>query len=120
MADVGARSFGRGRAEHRACWRERVEAQGSSGLSAAGYCREHGLARASFYRWRRIFSAEVSAEKPTVFAELRVSAPSVSSVSSEASGVEVVVSGERRIRVKPGFDEDTLRRAVAILESLPC
>ena len=117
MAVVGSRSFGRGRAEHRACWRERVEAQGSSGLSAAGYCREHGLARASFYRWRRIFSVEESDGRGAVFAELRVSAPSV---SSEASGVEVVVSGERRIRVKPGFDEDTLRRAVAILESLSC
>ena len=37
-----------------------------------------------------------------------------------ACAIEVVVSGERRIRVGPGFDEGALGRVVTVLEALPC
>lgn len=33
-----------------------------------------------------------------------------------AGGVEVVLAGERRVRVAPGFDGATLQRVVAVLE----
>ena len=50
-----------------------------------------------------------------LFAEVAVPSPSV-----EASTIEVVLAGERRIRVAPGFDEETLRRVVAALEGAAC
>lgn len=37
-----------------------------------------------------------------------------------ASGVVIVLSSGRRVRVAPGFDGDTLRRALAVLEGRPC
>ena len=38
----------------------------------------------------------------------------------EGPALEVVLSGERRIRVGVGFDEGTLRRLVTALEEAPC
>lgn len=131
MTDIGGRSCKRNRACHRAQWRKHVEAQGESGFSAAAYCREHGLSRRSFYRWRGIFNAEdgtrsvsglggppKACAKPATFAEVRVASLDVA--VNAASGVGVVLQGERRLEVEPGFDADTLRRVVAVLESLPC
>lgn len=142
MADSGTRRLKRSRSWHRARWREHVLAQGESGLSAAAYCREHGLKRRSFYRWRAVFraaesgspagvdgvpvagtsasgsaSGSVPSPGPVAFAELRL--PSLD-CGAGASGVEVVLAGERRLRLESGFDEDTLRRAVVALEVLPC
>jgi hypothetical protein len=37
-----------------------------------------------------------------------------------SSGVEIVLPSGQRVRVGPGFDEDTLRRALAVLEGRPC
>lgn len=131
MADTGARPCKRNRAWHRAQWRKHVEAQDKGGLSAAAYCREHRLSRRSFYRWRGIFSAEnvaggvsefvgahKKAPKAAAFAEVRFSSPAVALTA--ASGVEVVLPGEQRLHVEQGFDEDTLRRVVMVLESLSC
>jgi hypothetical protein len=43
------------------------------------------------------------------------------SEGSSGDGIEVVVSGDRRIRVGPGFDETTFLRIVALLEGQsPC
>ena len=33
-------------------WRERILAQGRSGLPMAHFCRQHGLCIKTFYRWR--------------------------------------------------------------------
>lgn len=131
MTDNGVRPCKRNRAWHRAQWCNHVEAQGKSGLSAAAYCREHGVSRRSFYRWRGIFNAEdgtrsasglgdapKACAKPATFAEVRVA--SLDAAVNAASGIGVVLQGERRLQVDPGFDEDTLRRVVAVLESLPC
>ena len=52
-----------------------------------------------------------------VFTELQVP-PGAALVGT--SGVEVVLAGERLLRVERDFDEDTFRRALAVLESLPC
>jgi transposase-like protein len=114
-----------------------------SGLSGVEYCRRHGLKPRSLYRWRRIFSVADgvdalqdtpadtlgkagilgASESAPVFAEVRVAALQVApDVAGRAAngGVEVVLSGARRLRVAPGFDSETLARAVRVLESLPC
>ena len=121
-----------------AFWREHLAAHEASGLSVRVYCREHGLGEASFYQWRRRFQCE-EAEAPAsgrplgnaglvrgalgqprpAFAEVRLAPLDAAGVAS-ASGVEVVLGGERRLRLEAGFDAETLRRAVAALESLPC
>jgi hypothetical protein len=79
----------------------------------------------SFYRWRSKFASEedtggateqAQGLQPSGFAEVRVvAAPVVAD-----GGVEVVVRGERRIRLSQGFDDETLGRAVRVLEGLEC
>ena len=130
MTDGAVRQCGRSRAKNRARWYGHVRAFAGSGLSVAAYCRREGLQGNSFRRWQLVFresdedleSGEdlvgpdcVAAVKSleALFAEVAV--PSV-----EASTIEVVLAGERRIRVAPGFDEETLRRVVAALEGAAC
>ena len=38
----------------------------------------------------------------------------------DVSGIEVVLLSERRLVLGAGFDEETLRRVVSVLESVPC
>jgi hypothetical protein len=112
-------------------WRGHVEAQASSGLSGVAYCRRHGLHAKSFYRWRCVFGAGSAtlvdavsqADKPArpVFAEVRVGDSvrvAEHARADECAWVEVVAQGGRAIRVWPGFDGETLARAVAVLEGL--
>ena len=46
------------REDHEAAWRRRVQEWRESGLSGADYCRREGLARKTFYRWRKHFANE--------------------------------------------------------------
>lgn len=141
MADSDSRRCKRSRAWHRARWRDHVDAHACSGGPVPGYCREHGLRTNSFYRWRRIFREEAGKEPVVASGGERVDGASPTPASGagrpeeprfvelklsegdrflETSGVEVLLPAGRRLRVSPGFDEDTLRRAVSALESLPC
>ena len=40
--------------------------------------------------------------------------------ASDRSGVEIVIGPGRRVVIGPGFDSETLRRVVAVLEGRPC
>jgi hypothetical protein len=41
-------------------------------------------------------------------------------LSAHRTGVEVVLGMGRRVTVEAGFDPETLRRVVAVLEGRPC
>ena len=60
---------------------------------------------------------EAGASSAPMFAEVHVAESPMRGLG--ASGIELVLCGERRVRVAPGFDEGTVRRVVALLESLP-
>jgi transposase-like protein len=117
-------------------WRRTLRQWRRSGLSVRAYCAEHGLAEPSFYAWRRIVaerdqeSARVRAkpagggvrrEAPAgsdapVFVPLRVIDASTQQVT-----LEVVLERGRVVRVLRGFDTETLRRLLALLEEeRPC
>ena len=36
------------------------------------------------------------------------------------AAVELVLAGDRRVEVRPGFDAETLARVIQIVEALPC
>jgi hypothetical protein len=80
------------------------------------FCAQHGLASASFYRWRRVLERRAT-EQPA-FVPVQIVADSR---PSQASALELVLADGRAIRVGPGFDEATLRRLLAVLqEGGPC
>jgi hypothetical protein len=92
-------------------WRRRILQWQQSGLSVRTFCARHGLTQANFYLWRR--ELQRRDEGVVSFAPVEVVG---SEASGPASGVEIHLGGNRRVRVEPGFDALTLQRVVAVLE----
>ena len=116
-------------------WRRTLRQWRRSGMSVRTFCAEHGVAEASFYEWRRVIAqrdqeaatvrgepepgnvrrAEPDSDDPPVFVPLRLidaSAPVT---------LEVVLERGRVVRVLRGFDPETLRLLLAVLEEeRPC
>jgi hypothetical protein len=117
-------------------WRRTLQQWRRSGLSVRAFCAEHGLAEPSFYAWRRIIAqrdqegsrvpdgrgarcpepaSDAAADDAPVFVPLRV-------IDVAAQVVfEVVLERGRVVRVLRGFDTETLRQLLAVLEEeRPC
>ena len=127
MADVGRRQCKRSREWNREEGRNHLEEQAESGLTVRAYCLAKGLKEWTFYNWRRRLEVEARCvAEPDVVGE-GSARPAFTELVVPSSGsrlapwmTEVVLRGERCLRVGPGFDEETLRRLVTVLESLPC
>jgi transposase len=117
-------------------WRERVQRWERSGESVRAFCRGEGLHESAFYAWRRELARRrqerqalraarkqahagpnAAATEPVRFLPVQVTAEKV---AEERSGVEILLHTKRTIRVRPGFDRQTLRDVLAVLEALPC
>jgi len=108
-------------------WRHTFRQWRRSGLSVREYCAEHELAEALFYAWRRVI-AERDQESAQVAAARRVrceksagkDAPTFVPLrvidASSPAAFEVVLERGRVVRVLRGFDADTLRQLLALLE----
>src|SRR5262245_20398624 len=92
-------------------WRRRISQWRASGLSVRAFCARHGLPIASFYNWRRVLERR-AAEDPA-FVPVQVVADTT---PAQASALEVVLVSGCTVRVAPGFDTETLRRLLAVLE----
>jgi len=106
-----------------------LERQAREGGSLAAFAEREGLDVKRLGRWRRRlgWAASEKPESPAALfvpvrlaeAEPLAAQPSVRQGAAEASGMlEVVVAGERRIRVPANFDEATLCRLVQALEGV--
>jgi len=99
------------------CWRERIAACESSGKTIAQWCRDEGIAVALYLWWKKEIKRRDRAQAVTpVFAEVRPAQVSF----IPPSPLEVVLPGERLVRVHPGFDAATLSSVVRLLEGLEC
>jgi transposase-like protein len=130
MARPGApRDYGK---EH--FWRRLFQLWRRSGCTIRAFCAEHGVSEPSFFAWRRRI-AERDRQAPArpdghtgdhrddrhrqpTFVPLRV----VPTPATEpATAFEVVLPGDRVVRVPAGFDPASLRQLLAILqEERPC
>ena len=120
-------------------WRSQVDEWHRSGKSVVSYCREHGIKSATFHWWKReLFirdcelstagsSGDITPESMIPgFSEVKVVARSPL-CSDESlpynggdSGLEVMVSENRRVRVYRGFDASVLVQLLHVLEHTPC
>jgi hypothetical protein len=122
-------------------WARLIDQWRASGLSLPAFCSRHGLKRGTMQNWiykpslrRAVDEATIQARSaemphpvppslpqpspaflPIRFAEV-VATPSV----PDRTGVEVVLTAGRRIVLGAGFDPETLRRVIAVLEDRPC
>ena len=110
-------------AEKARYWQQRRSEAARSGTSIREYCRRRRLKESQFYWWQRrlhLDRGEEAGPRPTAKGQ----AASFALVSEEAgamdAGIELVLSGGRRLRVTKGVDEVTLRTVLAALEPAGC
>ena len=94
--------------ERYAQWSGIIDAQKTSGMTIAEYCRNQHIRSNVFYAWRR--RVEKRSMDKQGFIELR------SSFSNAATGIRIV-AGHFIIEVHRGFDPVTLRALLACIES---
>jgi hypothetical protein len=97
-------------------WRRQIQNQSASALSVREFCQQHGLAESAFYYWRREIErrdCESNGVGKAAFVPVTVAAV------MEAA-IEVALASGHVVRVRAGFDADTLRQLVALLEELSC
>jgi hypothetical protein len=114
-------------------WRE-------SGLSMPIFCSKRGLNYKTVSGWVYKSAHKIAIENarretsPAVVAREQQAAPAPKPMFlpidvadamtrvplPDHSSVEIILAPARRIVVRPGFDHDTLRRVVAVLEGGPC
>ena len=122
-------------------WATLIEQWRQSGLSLPAFCQRHGLSRGTMQNWVYKPALGQAAEeargqgRPAVtprpeshplpepspsFLPIRIAGAPPAPPVPERTGIEVVLGAGRRIRIGAGFDAETLRRVVAVLEGRPC
>jgi transposase-like protein len=114
---------GKGGAEKARYWQRAISEAAQSGISIRQFCRQRRLKESQFYWWQHKLRARRQAGtpskpgghgRPTSFALV-----SEDSGAADA-GIELVLSGGRRLRITKGVDEETLRTVLAALELPRC
>jgi hypothetical protein len=88
----------------------------SSGLSVRAFCAEQRVSEPSFYVWRRTLAQRDAAAVRFVPVQVVPQDKRVDMLDAAASGLELVLSVGRRLRIGRGFDAPTLQRLLALLE----
>jgi len=118
------------KAQREAHWREVLERWKASGLPKTQFARQEGISPDVLGWWnaqirkrdrvrRRVSRAaprrRSATSRRTSFVPVRV----VESTPQPAPAAIEMLAGGRTIRIRPGFDAETLRRLVAVLEDRP-
>ena len=104
-------------------WQRRIREAARSGLSIREFCRQRKLNVSQFYWWRhRLTQSRPS--RGTAKPGAGDGATSFALVSDEPgaleAGIELVLNDGRRLRIRKGVDEETLRAVLAAVESSGC
>ena len=109
-------------------WRDVFLRWQRSGQTIRAFCDNRGLSEGSFHAWRRTIAerdrqaaslpiVDRAADHLPAFVPVRVTG--TPTASSSILALELVLGQGRVIRVPPGFDADTLRTLLAVLEEGP-
>lgn len=101
-------------------WRRAVGRWRRSGLSAAAFCRREDLPPSSFSYWQRKLSTESPEESEGSANLVPVEVVASSSLALEGTVFEVLLRSGHVLRVPAGFDVESLRALVAVLEDRRC
>lgn len=94
-------------------WEETIGLWKESGLSIREFCRQMEVSEPSFHNWKRkLAQAETSAEEGATFVPIELTA--------EPSVIEIVLAGDRVIRVCGQVCPATLREVLAAVEAQGC
>jgi hypothetical protein len=114
-------------------WAALIDAWQRSGLSLPAFCTRRGLNAKTMQGWvykrthrgaleraQRDAGAAEDPPRATEFLPVRIVDAEREHVGASRSGVAILLGVGRRIAVEAGFDSETLRRVVAVLEERPC
>jgi hypothetical protein len=100
-------------------WRHWIQQWQHSGLTIRAFCDLHQLSQPSFYAWRRQLQQRDAATAPFLPVRVVPDLPIVQPVPT--TPFELVLPGNRTLRIAPGFDVATLRQLLAVLQEVsPC
>jgi hypothetical protein len=112
-------------------WVSLIDQWHDSGLGLSAFCERHGLNFGTMSGWaykqthkgaleRARGEADADTSPAAAFVPIRVIETEPALRSSDRSGIEIVVGTGRRVMVGAGFDAETLRRVVLVLEDRTC
>jgi hypothetical protein len=112
-------------------WAALIDEWHKSGLSLPAFCQRRGLNSGTMQGWvyKRTHKGAIDRARrvggtaqgpPAAAAFLPVRVLGVEHEGTGRSGVEIVLGAGRRVVIGAGFDPETLRRVVAVLEDRPC
>jgi len=114
---------GKGDAEKARYWQRTISEAAQSGISIRQFCRQRRLKESQFYRWQHKLRASRQAgttSKPGGHGR----PASFALVSEEGgatdAGIELVLGDGRKLRIRKGVEEETLRAVLAALEPPRC
>jgi hypothetical protein len=103
-------------------WQAVIRDAARSGMSTRAFCRQRKLKECQFYWWqRRLKEKRPPVSTPPGPAHGPASFALVSEEAGAAdAGIELVLAGGRKLRIRRGVDEATLRSVLAVLEAEGC
>ena len=135
----------RGGSQRQSYWQEVLRRWREGGQSVRAFCRAEGLRESAFYFWRRELDrgcqradavigspSQVRTDTPAARLPKRASSRHTSppsflpvqvvkdGVTEATDGVEIILGPGRTVRVRAGFDRQTLADVLAVLEVRPC
>jgi transposase-like protein len=101
-------------------WQRTIGEAARSGMSIREFCRQHRLKESQFYWWQH--KLKVGRQKPSTRGQGGNRGPATFALVSDEpeatdAGIELVLGGGRRLRIRKGVDEETLRAVLAAAES---
>ena len=116
-------SSSKGDEEKARYWQRTISEAARSGMSIRAFCRQRRLRESQFYWWQRKLRA--GREAATTTRPSGNGNPASFALVSEESGatdagIELVLSEGRKLRIRRGVDEETLRAVLAALEPPRC
>lgn len=109
--------------EKREQWRKLVSEAAHGGTSIREFCRQRRVTEAQFYTWRARLNGKRHgiARRRAIATAKGATFALVSDAPGELdAGIELVLADGRRLRIRRGVDEATLRTVLAAVGAAPC
>ena len=91
-----------------AFWKHHVEQCVQSGNTQAAYCREQGLIVSQMGYWYR----KLNADRPGTWLPVEMKP------ETGSSSIDLLLAGDRCLRIAPGFDQILLKQIILAVESV--